>query len=90
MYGRMLHSLTGDQSPLYYEQEGPVRYLINKDNNDLGVACPHSGSSSAIHEKMGIWKVSFWGEGKPIHAMCGITSTFWTADHIKLALKQYS
>ena len=57
MYGRMLHSLTGDQRPLYYEQEGPVRYLINKDNNDLGVAHPHSGSSSAIHEKMGIWKV---------------------------------
>ena len=59
MYGRMLHSLTGDQRPLYYEQEGPVRYLINKDNNDLGVAHPYSGSSSAIHEKMGIWKVSF-------------------------------
>lgn len=60
MYGRMLHSLTGDQRPLYYEQEGPVRYLMNKDNNDLGVAhFPHSGSSSAIHEKIGIWKVSF-------------------------------
>ena len=86
----MLHSLTGDQRPLYYEQEGPVRYLINKDDNDLGVAHPHSGSSSAIHEKMGIWKVSLWGEVKPTHAMYGIASTFWTTDYIRLALKQYS
>lgn len=69
MYGRMLHSLSGDQRPLYYEQEGPVRYLINKDDNDLGVACPHNCSSSASMKK--------WEFGKLVtHAMYGIVSTF--------------
>ena len=35
MYGRMLHSLSGEKRPLFYEQEGPVRFdnIIDKPSH---------------------------------------------------------
>ncbi|CAH3024431.1 unnamed protein product [Porites evermanni] len=51
MYGRMLHSLTGDQRPLYYEQEGPYPLLAmeRRKVNEMLLSAAESFSNLNLH-----------------------------------------